>query len=227
MNPADVFVVVPACNEQETLYQTAVSLLQMNFRVVIVDDGSAVSQHQYINTLPVFFIRHRLNLGQGAALQTGTEFALEKGADYIIHFDADGQHSSRDLPQMLRLLSETEADIVMGSRFLSNQIQNVPWFRKFILKTAIVFNYCFTGIMLSDAHNGLRVFNKKAAMQLKFTENRMSHATELLFQIKKYNWRWKEAPVSVLYNKHTLKKGQSSFNSIRIMFDLILYKFFQ
>lgn len=222
----NVFVIVPACNEQETIYQTVLSLLQMKLNVVVVDDGSLLSQLQYIKMLPVYYIRHTINLGQGAALQTGTEFALAKGADIVIHFDADGQHQAKDLPELLQPILENKADLVMGSRFLCN-VNKTPFLRKQLLKAARLVNYCFTGILLSDAHNGLRAFNRSAAQQLKFTENRMSHATELLFHIKRYQWRWCEVPVTVLYNTGADRKGQSPFNSVRIFFDLLLYKFFK
>ena len=226
MPPSEVFAVVPACNEQDTIYQTALSLLQMNIKVVVVDDGSRLSQLQFLKTLPVYYIKHATNLGQGAALQTGTEFALERAADIIIHFDADGQHQPADLPKLLQPLLDNKADLVMGSRFLSPS-NNIPFFRKYLLKAARWVNYSFTGILLSDAHNGLRAFNRKIAMQLKFTENGMSHATELLFHIKRYQWRWCEVPVTILYKNETMRRGQSTFNSIRIFFDLLLYKFFQ
>lgn len=222
----NVFVIVPACNEQETIYQTTLELLQMNLKVVVVDDGSRLLQLQFLKTLPVYYMRNRINLGQGAALQTGTEFALEKGADIIIHFDADGQHHPADLPKLLQPLLDNKADLVMGSRFLSPS-NKIPFLRKYLLKAARWVNYCFTGILLSDAHNGLRALNRSAAQQLKFTENRMSHATELLFHINRYQWRWCEVPVTVLYNTDTHRKGQSAFNSVRIFFDLLLYKFFQ
>ena len=226
MPASEVFAVVPACNEQDTIYQTVLSLLQMKMKVVVVDDGSRLSQLQFLKTLPVYYIKHATNLGQGAALQTGTEFALERGADIIIHFDADGQHQPTDLPKLLQPLLDNKADLVMGSRFLSPS-NKIPFLRRYLLKTARWVNYCFTGILLSDAHNGLRAFNRNAARQLKFTENRMSHATELLFQIKQFQWRWCEVPVTILYKNATLRPGQSTLNSIRIFFDLLLYKFFQ
>lgn len=226
MSANNVFVIVPACNEQETIYQTVLSLLQMKMNVIVVDDGSRLSQFQFLKTLPVYYIRHAINLGQGAALQTGTEFALEKGADFIIHFDADGQHQPNDLPGLLKPLLDNKADLVMGSRFLSHS-NKIPFLRTYLLKTARWVNYCFTGILLSDAHNGLRAFNRNTAQQLRFTENRMSHATELLFHIKRYQWRWCEVSVNILYKNDPMRRGQSTLNSVRIFFDLLLYKFFQ
>lgn len=226
MSAAAVFVIVPVFNEDRMIYQTVVSLLSMNLQVVVVDDGSRISQLNFINTLPVYYIRHRINLGQGAALQTGTEFALEKGADIVIHFDADGQHSPADIPALIEPLLENKSDLSMGSRFQLKS-NKVPVVRMVLLKTARWVNYCFTGMLLSDAHNGLRAFNRRAALQLKFTENGMSHATELLFQIKQHKWRWCEVPVTIFYSVHAYKKGQSAFNSVRILFDLLLYKFFQ
>ncbi|MBX9782764.1 MAG: glycosyltransferase family 2 protein [Chitinophagaceae bacterium] len=225
---AAVFIIVPCFNEDASvLHQTLTDLLSAGYSVVLVDDGSTINQQTIAADLPVSFLRHEVNLGQGAALQTGTEFALEKNAEYIVHFDADGQHQSSDIRDLLQSLFTNEYDVSFGSRFLTANHPSIPPFKKIIIAVARFINYLFTGILLSDAHNGMRAFNKKAASSIIITENRMSHASEILFEVKKNKLRYCEVPVTIVYSSYSRHKGQSGWNSIRIVFDLLLHKLFQ
>lgn len=225
---AAVFIIVPCFNEEASvLHQTLVALINTGASVVLVDDGSDANQKKILPDLPIYFLRHEINLGQGAALQTGTEFALEKNAEYIVHFDADGQHQSGDINPLLQPLLTNEADISFGSRFLTATDQTIPPFRKIVISVARFINYLFTGILLSDAHNGMRALTKKAASSIIIRENRMSHASEILFAVKKNKLRFCEVPVTIVYSSYSKQKGQSGWNSIRILFDLLLHKLFQ
>lgn len=227
MNKASVYIIVPAYNEQEVLFKTISELVATSYSVVVVDDGSTINLKEYIKELPVYFLQHQINLGQGAALQTGNEFALKMGAEYIVHFDADGQHQLSDIEKLLQPIVNKECDITLGSRFLNKQAKEIPVSKRIIIHTARYINYMFTGILLSDAHNGLRAMNKNTAELVVLTENRMSHASEILFLIKKNKLKIKEIPVSILYTEYSKQKGQSIWNSIRILFDLLLHKLFQ
>jgi polyprenyl-phospho-N-acetylgalactosaminyl synthase len=226
MDISSTFVIVPCFNEQQVLHQTVSALVNDGYQVVVVDDGSFLPQSHYIQHLPVICLRHEINLGQGAALQTGTEYALEQGADFIIHFDADGQHRSRDISNLLSPLLKNECDVVFGSRFLNQSETVVPFTKRTLIHLARFIHSFFTGFLLTDAHNGLRAMNRKAASLLTITENRMVHASELVFLITQHGLRLREVPVSILYTSYSLHKGQSSWNSIRIGFDLFLHKLF-
>lgn len=228
MTPAtDIAIVIPAYNEGAVLQQVVGTLLAENkYHIIVVDDGSAtpvmLSAADNISLL-----RHKINLGQGAALQTGISYAVKKGFGYIVTFDADGQHAVADVPAILQPLQSGEADITLASRFLKPGMHNASFFRKLFLKAGRWVNYFFTGMYLSDAHNGLRAFTGKTAKQIELKENRMAHATEVLFEIKKNGLHWKEIPASVVYTEYSKSKGQSVFNSIRIFFDLVLHKLFE
>jgi polyprenyl-phospho-N-acetylgalactosaminyl synthase len=227
MNRSSVYIIVPVFQEQEEVSKTIKTLLTLGCSIVIVDDGSPTNQAVFIEDYPVHFLRHTINLGQGAALQTGVEYALEHGAEWIVHFDADGQHLASDIPRLLQPLFSDECDIVFGSRLLEKGNSAIPLSKRFLLHTARYLHYFLTGLLLSDAHNGLRAMNKKAALLLTITENRMGHASELLFLIKKNKLRLKEIAVTVLYSTYSMAKGQSSWNSVRIGFDLLLHKLFK
>jgi len=217
---------MPCYNEAAVIKNTVDELLEYGYKVVIIDDASTDNSGNQVEGLPVHYIRHRINLGQGAALQTGIDVALKKEADYFVTFDADGQHDVKDIPGMLQSLEHKNHDIILGSRFITGATTNISFIRKLFLKTACLFNYLFTGILLTDAHNGLRVFNRHAAKLIRLKENRMAHATEFLLEIKRNRLSFSEYPVHIRYTVYSRKKGQSLLNSIRIFFELVLNKIF-
>lgn len=225
IDPRKVFVVIPAFNEQQSLQFVVDELITKRYNPVIIDDGSANDIYSLIKGGNVYFLRHRVNLGQGAALQTGIEFALHKQASYIVTFDADGQHHANDIEQMLAKLEETGSDIVLGSRFMKSNA--IPLTRRIILQTARYVNFLFTGLFLTDAHNGLRALTKEAAEKITITENRMAHATEILSLIRRNKLKYVEVPVNVSYTEYSQQKGQSAIDSFRIFFDLLLNKIFR
>ena len=222
-----IIIIIPAFNEGPVLLTLLEDLLDASYCVIVIDDGSDTPLQNILKKLPVYYLRHRSNLGQGAALQTGFEFAKTLNPDFVITMDADGQHGISSIPTLIEPLIANEVDIVLGSRFLSNEETSIPYSKKIVLKTARIVNYVFSGLLLSDAHNGLRAFNKKTLEKLTITENRMAHASEILFDVKKQKLRFKEVPVKIAYTIYSKQKGQSTWDSIRILFDLILYKLFK
>ena len=221
------FIIIPAYNENNIIGRVVEELLPLGCTIVVVDDGSSESlKTQFEGNKQIFYVRHKVNLGQGAALQTGIDFALKQGASWFITFDADGQHSAKDIPAVLAPLFMEQADIVLASRFLTRGSHNAPFIKKMILKAGRWINYIFTGLYLSDAHNGLRAMNRVAAHSIRITENRMAHATEIVAQIKKQHLRYREVGAAVLYTPYSRNKGQSSINSLKIFFDLVLQKLF-
>jgi polyprenyl-phospho-N-acetylgalactosaminyl synthase len=222
-----IFIIIPSYNEGAVIRHTISNLLGKNYKVVVIDDCSSDDTLSYINDLPIHYIKHPVNLGQGAALQTGMDYALQRGADYVIHFDADGQHNFEEIPKLLQPLINNECDIVLGSRFLKKEdIESIPASRRRLLRVATFINAAFSGLLLTDAHNGFRALSKKALKSINFTENRMAHATEILMLIKKHNLRYKEVPVHVVYTDYSKQKGQSSWAAFKIFIDLIINKLF-
>jgi glycosyltransferase involved in cell wall biosynthesis len=162
-----------------------------------------------------------VNLGAGAALQTGLTYAVSHGADWILTFDADGQHRVEDALAILELLQSGTCDVVFGSRFLGTTI-NIPKTRKFLFLVARWFSNLMFDTRLTDAHNGLRGFNRKAAARLDLTHNGMAYASEMLRQLKEGNMTIREIPVTIEYTDYSRRKGQSSLNAVNILIDLIM-----
>lgn len=227
INSKDIFVIIPAYNENAIIKTVINNLLPFQYTVVVIDDGSSESLLPILQNSSVYYIRHKVNLGQGASLQTGIDFAVSKKAAYIITFDADGQHLASDIEKLLQPLINNKADIVSGSRFLEGASQNMSFMRKALLQLARYINFFFTGLLLTDAHNGLRAMTATAAQKIRITENGMAHATEILHQIKKRKLRYKEVPVHIQYTEYSKKKGQTLSSGFRIFFDLLLNKIFK
>jgi len=222
-----VYIIVCAYNEAPTIEQTITSLLQNNYSVIIVDDASNDGTGEIVQKYPVHYLRHSINMGQGAALQTGIEYALSLSAEVFVTFDADGQHDCKDISPMINQLKLNELDIIFGSRFLQGATANVSFFRRTVLRSARYFNCFLAGILLTDAHNGLRVFNRKAAIALKIIENRMAHASEILIQVKANKLKYAEHPVHIFYSDYSIRKGQKLVHGFKIIQDLFLYKLFK
>lgn len=219
----DVVVVIPMYNEAPVV-ATVVSDLRSAFtHVVCVDDGSSDGCAEVAELAGATVLRHPLNLGQGAALQTGITFALNTSAAYVVTFDADGQHRVSDAVAMLELARTEDVDIVLGSRFLHRSADpSIPALRRQVLRAALLFTRLTTGLPLTDTHNGLRVMSRSAARKITITLHGMAHASEILGIIARQKISYREAPISVEYTDYSTAKGQSSLNAVNILFDLFL-----
>jgi glycosyltransferase involved in cell wall biosynthesis len=220
---SSIFVAVAAYNEGRVIRATLRPLIKLGYSVVVVDDGSSDSTWRQLVGLAVHRLRHPFNLGQGAALQTAVSYALQQGADFIVHFDADGQHSVDDIPGLLAPLLASRADVALGSRFLRKEDwQAVPFSRRVLLKGAVVVNWLLTGLWLSDAHNGARALNRKAAQRILLRENGFAHATEILQQIRVHKLRFVERATRIRYTEYSRQKGQRFWHAFDVFIDLII-----
>jgi glycosyltransferase involved in cell wall biosynthesis len=218
----DVWVVIPVYNEGSVIADVVTGLLPTFPNVVCVDDGSRDDSAERICCTAAHLVSHPVNLGQGAALQTGLQYALlQAGSEYFVTFDADGQHRVEDAAELVRAVKDGSADVALGSRFLNGTVQ-VPWVKRALLKTVATLSPAARRLQLTDAHNGLRVLNRAAASQLKITMNGMAHASEIVDYLARSELEVTEVPVTVLYTDYSKAKGQSLINGVNILFDLSL-----
>ncbi len=219
-----LWIVVPAYNEASRIGSTLSDLCSCFPNVVVVDDGSSDETAVVAEGHPVWVLRHVINRGQGAALQTGLDFALQRGAELIVTFDADGQHCSDEIDRLIEPVCSGQFDVALGSRFLGETV-DMPWFRWLVLKGGVVFTWLFSQIRVTDTHNGFRALSRLAADKIRLTQDRMAHASELLDQIRALKLRYTEVPVTIRYTQDTMDKGQSSWNAVRIVGQLLLGRF--
>ncbi len=238
-----IIAVVPAYNEGLTIREVIKSLKEKVNDVIVVDDGSKDKTFHFAKEEGAVVLQHFLNRGQGASLKTGIDYAIMCGADIIITFDADGQHSAEDIPRLIQPIVEDRAEVVLGSRFLETrnlkpetqkidktvlsykfQVSNIPLLRFFVIKLALIFTRLTTSLKITDTHNGLRALSREAAQEISISQNGMAHASEILEEISKNNLRYIEVPCTIRYTEYSKKKGQSAFGAFKILWDLFLGK---
>lgn len=218
----DVWLVIPVFNEATVIADVVREALKTFPNVVCVDDGSKDRSAELIRLTGAHLVRHPVNLGQGAAIQTGVEYARSQpGAEYVATFDADGQHRVEDVERMVQRLRDEELDIVVGTRF-HGRTQHIPYVKRVVLKTVVALSPTLHRLKLTDAHNGLRVFNRTVADRMNITLNGMGHASQIVEMIAREGWRVAEEPVTILYTEYSMSKGQSLINGVNILFDTVL-----
>jgi glycosyltransferase involved in cell wall biosynthesis len=196
------------------------SVLPFVQEVVVIDDGSRDETAAQARQAGATVASHPINRGQGAALQTGMDLAMSRGADVLVHVDSDGQHPAHQIPQLLAPILSGEADVVWGSRFL-DRTSNVPPTRRLVLKAGGLFTRLVSGLQITDAHCGFRALSRDAALKIRLRQDRMAHASEFLQLLSRQQLRYREIPVTVRYTEYSLSRGQSSWNAVRIIIDLI------
>lgn len=222
-----VFILIPSYNEGKMVRQTIRSLGEQ-YTIVLIDDASTDDTANAVRDLPIYYLRHDINLGQGAALQTGMDFARQMGADIAVHFDADGQHNPADIDRFIDVLKSQKVDVVLGSRFMrQNDLRAIPRLRRLLLRVARILNGLLSSVWLSDAHNGFRVMNRQALTAIQLKENRMAHATEILMQIRRLGLRYVECPTHIIYTEYSQVKGQRWQGAIDILIDVFINKYFR
>lgn len=215
-----VWIVIPAFNEATVIGEVVAGVRSAFEHAVCVDDGSTDGTGEIALRAGAHLVRHPVNLGQGAAIQTGVEYARRQpGAQLFATFDADGQHRVADMVAMVDRLNATGVDVVIGTRFARPGASRPPLTKRVVLRAAARLSRRSRRLGLTDAHNGLRVFNKTVADGLEITMSGMSHAGEFIMLIDENGWRVAEEPIEVLYTDYSKSKGQPLLNGVNIVFD--------
>ena len=217
---SDTWLIVPCYNEGTVIFDVLTNARETFPNIVGVNDGSADDSAAQIRAAGAHLVDHPVNLGQGAAIQTGVEYArAQPDAKYFVTFDADGQHQVKDVMRMIERLRTEPLDIIVGTRFAGQENSQVPWIKRAVLKTVVMLSPRTKKLGLTDAHNGLRAFNRKVAEEMNIRMNGMSHASEIVSMIDKHGWRVDEEPVDILYTEYSMSKGQSLINGVNILAD--------
>lgn len=215
-----VYCVIPAFNEENSIVEVLKKVKPLVSEVIVVDDGSKDKTYELSKAQGVRVLRHIINRGQGASLETGDQYALRAGADIIVHFDADGQFLTEEIKDLTAPIECGQADIVFGSRFLEKK-SNMPVFKKAVMMPlARALNYLLFGVNLSDPQCGFRAMSAKAAGKIGICNDGMAHCSEIIGKAFQNELRIKEVPVTVIYHEF----GQKMSGGFRIIKDLIISK---
>jgi glycosyltransferase involved in cell wall biosynthesis len=213
--------VVRVYNEAAVLADVLAGLSAVVDEIICVDDGSGDGSAAIARAAGATVVRHAVNLGGGAALRTGLEYAVTRTRhSHVVTFDADGQHQPRDAARLLDVARSSGVDVVLGSRDRTEA--SMPASRRLLLRAALWFSRRATGLALTDTHNGLRVLTRRALTHIRLTQSGMAYASELESSIAQAGLSWTEAPVSIVYDEYSLSKGQKNVNAFNIVYDLML-----
>lgn len=217
---------MPEYNEADRILPVLKELQKQNCKIIVVDDGSTDKSNRLIkeaNLKNVILLTHKINLGKGAALKTGSEYAFSHGADAVILMDSDGQHSIDNLPKFVETLETQKFDVVFGSRNLG---LGMPFIRYAGNKVASVIVNLMFGIYVSDLVSGYRALTKNAYEKAKWSSSRppgYGVETEMIIRIKKANLKYCEIPVATIYYDNY--KGVSILDAFGVLFSLVYWKF--
>ena len=218
------YIVIPAHNEEKSIKTVIEDLQNSGYNnIIVVDDGSKDNITQIAQECGASVLTHLINRGQGAALKTGTDYALIQGADIIVHFDADGQMRAEDIKKVIKPILDYDKEVSFGSRFIENT-SNMPVLRKILLKLGKIFMRVFFRVNTTDPQSGFRALSRKAAQQIEITQRGMAHCSEILEQVRRKKIPFAEVPVTILYTEYSKQHGQNNLAAIKIASKLIWSK---
>ena len=193
---------MPAFNESERIKEIINKIKSKSDDIIVCNDGSTDSTGIIAEKMGAIVVNHEKNLGYGSAIKSIFLKAKEIEADILITFDADGQHRIEDIKAVIQPILDNKADIVIGSRFLENNVE-MPKYRKFGVKTITSLTNISSEIKLSDSQSGFRAYNKKTLSEIFPTENGMGISTEIIIKANRKKLRIKEVPIKILYQGKT------------------------
>lgn len=220
-----VAVIIPAKNEAKKIAEVVRGIKNLPAppdEIIVIDDGSTDATAPTAAAAGAVVLQHLINRGQGAAIRTGINYALNNGHGAAVFFDADGQMEPADIPPLMERLN-SGYDVVLGSRNMGRTI-NMPLSKKIIKKIALFFTRLTTGLKLTDTHNGFQAWTAQALRQITLVQDRFAYASEVLEQIARHNLKYCEMPVTITYSEYSKKKGQSILGAVNIVIDLLIKK---
>jgi glycosyltransferase involved in cell wall biosynthesis len=227
---ASLHLIVPAFNEGRVIGTTLASLPSAfagidEVTIVVIDDGSTDDTAEVVlrcRDARVVLLRHAINRGLGGALGTGLEYARRAGADYVVTYDADGQHAPEDIAAVLAPLVGGQAEAVIGSRLLHPT--GMPWYRIAGNWGLNLFTFFVFGMWTTDSQSGMRGFSRRAVDAIEVRLDRMEVSSEFIKEIRRCRLKYSEVPIRAIYSDYSLAKGQSNWNAFNILIRLVLHR---
>ena len=215
----NIVVLIPVYNEELRLPPVLHEVCSAGYSVIVVDDGSTDRTHQIVSRFKVTLLHHSVNLGKGAALKSGCDYAFANGADAVVMMDGDGQHLVSDLDKFVKVLNSQKYDIIFGSR---NMEHGVPLVRFLGNKFASVVIGLMFSIYISDLLCGYRAITKASYKQLRWKSSGYGVETEMVVRTAKKHLRMKEIPVQTVY--YDAVKGVTILDALNILVDVMMWK---
>ncbi|MGD8373722.1 MAG: glycosyltransferase family 2 protein [Candidatus Woesebacteria bacterium] len=224
-----VCVIIPAYNEAKVIGSVLDSLPRyvvvrknkVSITAVVVNDGSVDSTYNVVaRRNHVVIVDHILNSGAGGATRTGLRYAKDNGYDYVITMDADGQHAVDDVIKLARAIVKDEADFIIGSRLLKRQ-EGMVWYRIIGNYGLNIITFMLFGVLVTDSQSGLKAINRQALEKMTFHSSSYAFCSEMIWMAHRSGLRLKELPIKAIYSDYSLGKGQSNWNGLPLVWELI------
>ncbi len=212
------FVIIPAHNEEKHIAQVINETKKFSENIVVVDDGSSDRTPSEAEKTGATVLKHAINLGKGAALRTGTEYSIKKGAEAVVFIDSDGQHAPSDIPKLLKAIEET--DVVFTYRNLKSE--HMPLTKKFgnsILNSLLEILF---GIKIIDTQCGFKAITSKAYKTLRLISSDYNIESEIAAKTGKYKLRFLQVPIETVYNDKY--KGTTPLDGMNIAIRMLWWK---
>lgn len=224
-----ICVIMPAYNEEKVIGGVLDSLpryivvrkKQIPITLVVVNDGSADGTYDVVcSRNHVVMVDHILNSGAGGATRTGLRYAKDHGYDYVITMDSDGQHAVEDMTKLARAIVEDEADFIIGSRLLNRQ-EGMVWYRVIGNYGLNIITFMLFGVLVTDSQSGLKAMNRRALNKMTFHSSSYAFCSEMIWMAHRSGLRLKELPIKAIYSDYSLSKGQSNWNGLPLVWELV------
>jgi glycosyltransferase involved in cell wall biosynthesis len=220
MPEPNIYIVIPVFNEARYIGSVIEGIQSAGYtEIVVVNDGSSDLTGEIARNHGALVIDHAVNLGAGAATQTGLTYSLQNHADMVVTIDGDGQHNPKEIKLLIQEMEHTRADLIIGHRFRSQN--KIPRSTRILNWFGDILTFLMTGRLFTDSQSGFKVLNHKALKAIDLHLNGYAFCTEMLRQAVTFNLKVKYVPISVDYHHHVHKKGQNLYNGFITAFNLI------
>lgn len=220
MAKQEIWVVIPAYNESRHISEVIKGVKKFCKNIIVVDDGSKDKTSEIAEKSKVSALMHVVNLGKGAALKTGCDYALKKGAEKIVVIDSDGQHDPREIPNFLKALKES--DIVFGQRRFSKKMPVILRFGNWFIDGVVKLLF---GVELKDTQCGFRAFTRKGYRNVRWESSGYSMESEMIARAGKKRLKYKTVPIHTIYSDKY--KGTTVFDGVKIVINMVKWRLFK
>ena len=217
-----VTIGIPAFNEEKNIAKMIVKLKKIYDEIIVCNDGSADLTGEIAENLGAIVINHKQNLGYGAGINSILKKSKEIGTDILVTFDADGQHKVEDVKKVIEPIKNGDADLVIGSRFLSKTKEKIPEYRKIGINIITKVTNAGLKKKITDSQSGFRAYSKDLISKLDISDMGMGISTEILIKTNSLGFRIAEIPITILYEGKTSTQNPISHGT-SVLFSTIKY----
>ncbi len=214
------FLIIPAHNEEGRISKVIIDSKKHVKKIIVIDDGSIDNTVEEAKSCGVKVLKHKINLGKGAALKTGCDYALSKGAEKIIVIDADGQHDPNEISKFISALEEK--DIIFSYRKQNEKMPSVLRFGNWFINNSI--NKLFN-IKIKDSQCGYRAFTANAYKKIRWNASDYYMETEMIIKSGRNKLKYGQLPIKTIYaDKY---KGTTVLDGVKIVTNMLWGRIFK